>query len=161
MNVREMMTRAVQICGPNDSLNTAARLMWENDCGAIPVVDAEGKTMAMITDRDISMAAYTQGLPLASMSVSSAATRAIITVREDESLDAAGALMRKHQIRRIPVVDAHGKPVGIVSMNDLAHRAHTGHHRHDGLNADTIVRTLAAVCAPSREAAASQAHAAE
>jgi CBS-domain-containing membrane protein len=95
------------------------------------------------------------------MSVSSAATRAIITVHEDESLDAAATLMRRHQIRRIPVVDANAKPVGIVSMNDLARHAHTGHHRHDGLNADTIVRTLAAVCSPSHAAAAGQAHAAE
>jgi len=157
MNVGEMMTRQVRTCAPSDSLNTAAQLMWENDCGAIPVVDGEGKAVAMITDRDICMAAYTQGQPLWNMLVSSAASHGIVTVRESESLDAVETLMQKHQIRRIPVVDAEGKPVGIVSMSDLARRAHTGHHKHNGLSADTIVRTLAAVCQPTPQ----QAHAAE
>ncbi len=130
MNVGEMMTRQVRTCSPNDSLNTVAQLMWENDCGCIPVVDAEGKAVAMITDRDICMAAYTQGQPLMSMPVSSAASQCVVTVGENESMDAAEGLMQKHQIRRIPVVDATGKPIGIVSMNDLARHAQRGGHRH-------------------------------
>ena len=74
-----------------------------------------------------------------------------------ESLDAAEALMQKHKIRRIPVVDADRRPVGIVSMNDLARHAHRGGHHHDGLSPESIARTLAAVCQPS----ATRAHAAE
>ncbi len=157
MNVGEMMTRQVRTCGPNDSLNTVAQLMWENDCGCIPVVDGEGKAVAMITDRDICMAAYTQGQPLMNILVASAASHSIVTVIENESLGAAEALMQKHQIRRIPVVDANGKPVGLVSMNDLVRHAQRGGHRQNGLSPDSIVRTLAAVCQPS----ATQAHAAE
>ncbi|HXX68576.1 MAG TPA: CBS domain-containing protein [Polyangiaceae bacterium] len=153
MNVADVMTRHVRICALGDSLNTAAQLMWENDCGAIPVVDSEGKAIAMITDRDICMAAYTQGQLLWNMPVSSAASHAIITVREDESLDAVEMLMQKHQIRRIPVVDIGGKPIGVVSMNDLARRAHMGHHKHNGLSAEVVVRTLAAVCQPSQRQA--------
>ena len=157
MNVGEMMTRAVQTCSPNDSLNRVAQLMWENDCGCIPVVGTEGKAIGMITDRDICMAGYTQGQPLMYMTAASAASHNIVTVRENESLDAAEALMQKHQIRRIPVVDANGKPIGIVSMNDLARIAqHEGARHHDGLSPESIVRTLAAVCQPS----ATQAHAA-
>ncbi len=157
MNVSEMMTRGVRTCCPDDSLNSVAQLMWKNDCGCVPVVDAEGKAIGMITDRDICMAAYTQGQPLGNMRVASAASRVIMTMRENESLDAAEALMQQHKIRRIPVVDADGKPVGIVSMNDLARHAHRGGHHHDGLSPESIVRTLAAVCQPS----ATRAHAAE
>lgn len=158
MNVGEMMTRDVQTCSPSEPLNRAAQLMWDHDCGCLPVVDGEGRTIGMITDRDICMAAYTQGQPLANMSVASAASHNAITVAENARIDDAEALMQKHQIRRIPVVDGGGKPVGIVSMNDLARRANGGHHRHNGLSADTIVKTMAAICQP---AATTQAHAAE
>ena len=156
MNVSEMMTRGVRTCSPTDSLNSVAQLMWENDLGCLPVVDGDGKAIGMITDRDICMAAYTQGQPLGSMVVASAASHGIMTARENESIDAAEVMMQKHQLRRIPVVDVNGKPIGIVSMNDLARHAQRGGRRPDGLNAESIVRTLAAVCQPS----AAQAHAA-
>jgi CBS domain-containing protein len=149
MNVSETMTRGVRTCSPNDSLNDVARLMWENDCGCVPVVDADGKAIGMITDRDICMAAYTQGQPLGNMLASSAASHGVTTVRENESLDAAEAMMQKHQLRRIPIVDANGKPVGIVSMSDLARHSQRGEHHHDGLSPESIVRTLKAVCQPS------------
>jgi CBS domain-containing protein len=157
MNVGDVMTRQVRTCALSDSLNAAAQMMWEHDCGALPVVDAEGKAVAMITDRDICMAAYTRGEPLWNILVSSAASHGIVAVHETEALDAVESLMQKHQVRRIPVVDTKGKPIGMVSMNDLARRAHTGHHKNDGLGAEAIVRTLAAVCRP----AAMQASAAE
>ena len=64
MKVQEAMTRNVAACGVRDMLNRAAQLMWECDCGSVPVVDEAGNVCGMITDRDICMAAYTQGLPL-------------------------------------------------------------------------------------------------
>jgi CBS domain-containing protein len=148
MNVREIMSRQVRTCRREDSLNAAAQLMWENDCGSLPVVDEGGKAVAMLTDRDICMAAYTQGQPLESISVASAASREIFTVRENQPVDDAEALMREHQVRRVPVVDESGKLTGIVSMNDLARHAHNGHHPRNGLSSDAVVQTLAAVCRP-------------
>ena len=115
----------------------------------MPVVDAEGKTVGMITDRDLCMAAYTQAQPLMNIPVANAASHGIVTVREHGSLDATESLMQKHQIRRIPVVDESGRPVGIVSMNDLARHAHRGGQRHNGPSPDSILRTLAAVCQPT------------
>lgn len=150
MNVGQIMTREVRTCGLHDSLNAAAQLMWETDCGCIPVVDREGKAIAMITDRDICMAAYTQGQSLRSMLVSSAASHGVVTLRKDDGVDDAEALMQKNKICRVPVVDANGKPIGIVSMNDLARRAHmTEHHWKNGLSAASILRTLSAVLRPS------------
>ena len=157
MNVEQLMSKNVKTCSAYDTLELAARIMWENDCGAVPIVDTDNRPIGMITDRDICMAAYTQGKPLWSMPVSSAASHGVIAVRDSDGLDAAEALMQKHQIRRVPVVDADGKAIGILSMNDLARHAHTGHHRHNGLSADSIIRTFAAVCKPT----ASHVHAAE
>ena len=96
----------------------------------------------------------TQGRQLVAMSVASAPSNNIVTLRGDESVAAAEALMRKHQIRRIPVVDANGRPTGIVSMNDLARHGeraqHGKHAKHDGLDAEMIRHTLAAVSNPSK-----------
>lgn len=147
MKVNELMTRGAHTCTPNDSLHDVARLMWEHDCGCAPVVDADGKLVAMITDRDICMAAYTQGLPLARIKVATAASHGIVAVRENDPLDAAEALMTMHKVRRVPIIDTAGRPVGVLSMNDLAlHAKANGGRKNDGLSADSIVRTLAAVC---------------
>ncbi len=163
MNVEEIMTRQVETCCSSDSLNRAAQLMWEHDCGCVPVVEG-GKPVAMLTDRDICMAAYTQGKPLADMSVSSAASHGAVCVQEGNDIEVAEALMQEHRIRRVPVVDRDGKLAGIVSMNDIARHVQFGHQRHDGLGAESIVRTVAAICQPARrhvEPPSQHAHAAE
>ena len=148
MKLEQLMSLDLRTCSPSDTLDCAARIMWERDCGFVPIV-ASDRAVGVITDRDICMAAYTQGQPLGSMLVSSASSHGIMTARESDSIDAAEAMMQKHQLRRIPVVDANGKPIGIVSMNDLARHAQRGGRRPDGLSAESIVRTLAAVCQPS------------
>lgn len=155
MNVGQLMPRDPGTCGADDSLSRAAQIMWENDCGCVPVVDAERRPIAMITDRDICMAAYTQGRPLWSTAVSSADSRGVVVARETDTLEAAESLMQTHRIRRLPVVDAAGRLVGILSMNDLARRASFGHRQSD-LTADRITRTLAAICEPTVHAAAAE-----
>src|SRR5690242_15312379 len=104
MNVGELMTRDVRTCAASDSLNDVARIMWERDCGCVPVVGADGTVVGMITDRDICMAAYTQGRRLMHMIVESAASKNIVTIGENESLRRAEELMRDAQVRRLPVV---------------------------------------------------------
>src|ERR1019366_2605303 len=61
MKVEQMMNRTAKSCHPEDSLNKAAQLMWDNSCGAVAVVDAHSKPIGFLTDRDICMAAYTRG----------------------------------------------------------------------------------------------------
>jgi CBS domain-containing protein len=152
MRVEDVMTRGAHVCHAGDSLNSAAQSMWEEDCGCLPVVDGDGKVIAMITDRDICMAAYTQGRALSEMLVGSAASQGAFTMRETDSVGAAEAIMRKHRVRRLPVVDAAGRPIGMLSMNDLARHAFKTPHRADGLNPDFVVRTLASICEPTRHA---------
>lgn len=122
MQVKELMTREVRTCLPTDSINHAAQIMWESDCGCVPVVEGDGRVVGIITDRDICMAAYTQGRPLAQMTVSSAATRNVVTAREDDSLHRAEKLMHDAQVRRLPVLDSEDRLVGVLSVTDFARR---------------------------------------
>ncbi len=153
MNASDLMTRTVKTCSAEDNLQRAAQLMWEADCGALPVVDSAGQLVGIITDRDICMAAYTRGAPLWQIPVSSTMARGVYSVSEDDSVDSVEALMRRAQVRLVPVLDGGGQLKGIVSMNDLARHAHrSGFHKGDGLSGDHVVQTLAAIC-ESRPAA--------
>jgi len=120
MKIERIMTRPVKTCRRNDSMRVASQLMWEGDVGCIPVVDEDNRPVGMITDRDIAMAAYTQGKKLEDMPVESAMAREVFTCAPGDPVSAAEQLMQQAQVRRLPVVDADGVLLGIVSMNDLA-----------------------------------------
>jgi CBS-domain-containing membrane protein len=139
------MSRPAVICPASCSLNEAARLMWEFDCGVIPVVDDEGRIAGMVTDRDICMAAYTQGRLLAEIPVTVAMARHVVACYEHDAVESVERLMQDHQVRRIPVLDTDRRPVGVVSLNDLARRAARS-KRH--ATEHEIVSTLAAVSEP-------------
>jgi len=156
MNASEMMTAAVKSCGTNDNLQRAAQLMWENDCGVVPVVDGDGRVAGMITDRDICMAAYTQGRPLWQIPVSNAMAKQVHSVHENDSLEAVEGLMRQARVRRVPVLDGDGRLKGILSMNDLARHSHRSGQKSNGLSGDSVVKTLAAICVPRTRASTTE-----
>jgi CBS domain-containing protein len=149
MNVSDLMTTAVRSCGTSDNLQLAAQIMWESDCGIVPVVDGDGRVVGVITDRDICMAAYTQGLPLWQIRVPSAMANHVHGVRETDPLEVVEALMRRVQVRRVPVLDEDGRLRGILSMSDTARHAHRSAGRKaNGLSRDSIAQTLSAICEP-------------
>jgi len=151
MKVEELMTRDVRACGRYDSLNSAAHIMWEHDCGCVPVVDAERHVVGVVTDRDVCMAAYTQGQPLAAMLVNAAMAKDVATCTPEDSVAGAEAIMKARQVRRLPVVDAAGRLVGLLSFNDIArHAARERKTRGKrAIAADEIVHTLGAICEPA------------
>jgi CBS domain-containing protein len=102
-----------------DTLSEVALSMWEGDCGAVPVVDGENRPIAMVTDRDICMAALLTGKPLHEISVERAASTGAQTIHEDAFVDAALAIMRQHRVRRLPIVDVEGRLVGMLSSADI------------------------------------------
>ncbi|HEY6298280.1 MAG TPA: CBS domain-containing protein [Candidatus Binatus sp.] len=118
------MTRDVRSCTIHDSLNAAARIMWDHDCGCATVVDAHGKLIGIITDRDICMAAYTQGTPLEAIAIERAMSPKVIACTRTDDLDTAHRLMRTHEIHRVPVVDSRGRPIGILSLSDVINHWH-------------------------------------
>lgn len=153
MRVNQLMTRMVQTCAANDDLNKAADIMWSNDCGCVPVVDGENHVVGMITDRDVAMAAYTQGRPLASIPIEVAMAHDVKWCKEDEDIAVAEGVMRANQIRRVPVVDDDGHLVGMLSLNDLA-RAAAEPQKVGTRFVEDLTRTIAAVCRPRANAPA-------
>ena len=151
MQVRDVMKSPVITCGVDCDLNTAAELMWDHDCGVVPVVDAEGRLTGIVTDRDVCMAAYTQGGPLRTLPVSSAMASHVLVCHLNDSVNIAEELMREGQVRRIPVIDDEGRPIGIVSMSDLARLAERSHK--SAVDRD-VVQTLSAVSMPRQQAEA-------
>jgi len=148
MNIEKVMHQPVVTCSPEDRLDTAAGLMWERDCGALPVVEANGRVIAMITDRDICMAAYTKDLPLKAIPVSSVMSKQLFTCHPEDALSSAEKRMGEKQVRRLPVVDAQGRLVGILTLNDLAREAarFSGARVQDANLA--LIRTLTEVGTP-------------
>ena len=142
MKISELMTRTVQVCGATDTLHHAAQLMWDHDIGALPVVDPHGQVIGMITDRDACMAAYTCGGALGDILVGVAMSRNAVTCGPDDSDTAVEELMARNKIRRVPVVDEAHRPIGMLSLNDLAR---TMAHGRD-VPATAVAGTLAAIC---------------
>jgi CBS domain-containing protein len=144
MKITEFMTRDVQCCNASDSCARAAQLMWDHDIGACPIVDDRGGIVGMITDRDICMAAYTRGQPIGEIIVGDVMSANVVTCYEHQSDKDLAKLMSTGQIRRVPVVDRDRRPVGIVSLNDLALAMRRGRQ----VPAQEVAETLAAVCEP-------------
>jgi CBS domain-containing protein len=145
MNVDQIMAKDLRTCSPDDMLDCAARIMWEKDCGVVPIVDGD-RVVGMITDRDICMATYTQNRVLGEIPISSVAMKPVVTVRPEDSTRTAETLMQRHQIRRLAVIDGRGRLVGMLSLNDLARGA--GRYPHE-VPMDEVARTLTAISQPS------------
>ena len=148
MRVREIMSRPAVTCGASDSAERAAQLMWEHDCGAIPITADDGRIVGIVTDRDICMCAYTKGVPLREIPATEAMARRVHACREDDTLEQCERLMSEKQIRRVPVLDSQGRPVGVVSQNDIARHAASS-QKSDGR--DHLAHMLAAIGEPRRQ----------
>jgi CBS domain-containing protein len=144
MRVESIMFRDVVCCRRTDSLAEAAQAMWNHDIGCVPVIDDQGHVVGIVTDRDVAMAAYTRGQPLAAVPVTIAMASHVITCAPGDDVGAVEKTMAARQVRRVPVVDESGHPVGMVSLNDLARAA----VRTLSIPAPEVASTLAAICAP-------------
>jgi CBS domain-containing protein len=116
MNIRDVMTPNPRTVTPDDTIESAARIMRDEDTGAVPVV-RDGRPIGMLTDRDIVIRAVAEGGN--ARSVRDVVTERLISVSPDASTREATDLMSEHQIRRLPVVE-NDRLVGIVSLGDLA-----------------------------------------
>jgi CBS domain-containing protein len=125
VKVEQIMTKDVRSCRRSASLNEAAQVMWERDCGFVPVIedDGTGTLVGVITDRDICMAAYTQGKRLSEIGLAGVMRRAVQTCRSDDELGRAEATMCGARVRRLPVVDLSNHVVGVISLSDIARAA--------------------------------------
>lgn len=121
--IASIMTGGVLVCTAEDSLVRPTQIMWELDCGIVPVVDSEQRLEGVITDRDICMGAYTKGRPLHEICVADVMSRPVHRCYAEDSLERAIAIMAAAQVRRLPVVNAEQRVVGIVSLADIGRAA--------------------------------------
>jgi predicted transcriptional regulator len=141
------MTRNVQTCRALDDLNRAAQIMWESDCGVVPIVDEEGSPVGMITDRNVCMSAYIKGSTLRSLRVRDAMASHVISCSQNATIETAMELMSELRVRRLPIVDSQGKLVGLLSLNDLAREARRQRMAAgDSTLAGELADALGAIC---------------
>ncbi len=149
MELDKVMTKNVVTVNVNDPASTAGRLMWNCDCGSLPVVGEDGRAVGMITDRDICMSAVLQDRSPSAILVSEAMSKTLIGCSAHDTLEIAEALMCRHQVRRVPILDEEGCPTGIVSLADLVW-ARQGRPFGSSMYSHDLTPTLAIICHPRR-----------
>ncbi|HKO50575.1 MAG TPA: CBS domain-containing protein [Polyangiaceae bacterium] len=121
LEVSDLMTRNVVSVRASEPLSTAAKRLWDGDCGAIPVLEDEGeRVVGMITDRDICMATWSRNRAPSAILTAEAMSQGLISCSPTDSIDAAEGTMRSGQVRRLPVLDSERRLVGILSITDIA-----------------------------------------
>lgn len=118
--VKDVMTDEVISCEPEDTLESAVRIMKDQGCGCVPVVDAEKRVVGLVTDRDALMCAMAGKKSLSELKVAHASTHEVVCCGAEDTLERAEALMRVKHVRRLPVVGERRELVGLISLTDLA-----------------------------------------
>ena len=147
MKARQIMTSNPCCCSPDDSARDAAALMRDHDCGSVPVVDAGGCVVGMVTDRDLAVRALADGKG-ADTRVSQLMTPNAWCCGVEDDVRSLERIMVDKQVRRVPVVDSGGRIVGIVAQADLARAALEGERVSDREVALVVER----ISEPAREA---------
>ena len=126
MRVQELLKGNIVTVRVDASIQEIARKMAEEDIGFLPVVDASGKAIGTITDRDIVVRLLAKGGEVKNAKAEEAMTKNVVCVRPDEDVQRAAELMKDRKISRVLVCDQQGKPVGVISLGDLAERHEEG-----------------------------------
>jgi CBS domain-containing protein len=150
------MTSNVKSCQPETNLAEAAALMWDNDCGTLPVLNDAGRVIGMITDRDIAIATATKGRLASEIRVNEAMSGNLFSCALGEDTKSALKTMRHEKVRRLPVVNHDGLLQGILSLNDIVLRAEEAKGKYvPDLSYEDAMSTLKAICEhrPHRAAA--------
>jgi CBS domain-containing protein len=142
MKVRDIMTTDVSSCQPEANLADVARIMWDRDCGIVPIVTSDGQVTGTITDRDICMGVATKGRTPDRISVREVSAGTVYSCLPDDETDVALETMKTRRVRRLPVVDREGYLKGILSMNDVVLHASS----KQGITPAEIVSTLKGIC---------------
>lgn len=129
-NVQEAMTSNPATVEPGTPAQDAARLMRDEDAGIIPIVEGE-RLVGVITDRDLALQVVAEGRD-ASTPVGEIASKDLVTIDPQQSLEEAARLMAEHQVRRLPVCEEDGRLVGILAQADVAQSG------HDSLTGETV-----------------------
>jgi CBS domain-containing protein len=142
MTIRDIMTKDTRACRPDTNLAEASALMWEGNCGALPVLSASGQVTGILTDRDVCIALGTRNARATEIQASEVAHGEALVCRPEDDIQTALQIMRAARIRRLPVVNDGGL-TGIVSIDDIV--LHADSNAGAPVSYGDVVRTLQAI----------------
>lgn len=149
MKVKEVMMKTPATCMAETNLGAAVELLWDRNCGILPVVNAEQKVVGVVTDRDICIALGTRNRLSGEIAVQEVATDKVFACTPDDDIRTALGTMAQAKVRRLPVINADGKLEGILSMDDVVlHSEKRLAAKSTELSHDDIVETLKKVYRP-------------
>jgi len=122
VKIREIMSRDPACCVLSDSAQTVAKILCDRNIGSMPVLadQQSRKLVGMITDRDLCCSVIAQGLDPKTTQIEKLISFPPMSCRDGENIETCERLMQEHQVRRVPIVDAEDRVIGIVSQADLA-----------------------------------------
>jgi len=143
MKVKEVMTQAAVCCGPETNVGGAVELMWSRNVGMLPVVGNDGRLIGVATDRDICIALGTRNRLAGELTIGEVATAKVFTCKPEDDVHEALQVMGTQHIRRLPVVNEKGIPLGILSTDDLIVHSEVGKLRGAcELSSEEVASTL-------------------
>lgn len=149
MLVKDVMARSVSCCNTSMPLDRVAMMMWNADCGSIPISDEDGRPVGIVTDRDLMMASALNHKALWEMTAEDLMRGTPIhTCTANDDIQTAINRMLRERVRRLPVVNAEGVLEGMLSIDDIVTFAERG-RRGEGtppLSYDDAMSALKAVC---------------
>jgi CBS domain-containing protein len=148
MKVVDVMMRTAASCSREMNLGAAVEILWNRNCGILPVVDAEQKVIGVITDRDVCIALGTRNRLPGEITVGELASGKLCACRPQDDIRSALALIAEAKVRRLPVLTADGKLEGILSMDDIVGHAEARGKTANELSNDDVVETLKAIYRP-------------
>jgi CBS domain-containing protein len=119
MHLEDIMQRNVKCVAADDTAGAAAKLMRDCNVGFLPVCDQNGRAIGVVTDRDIVIRCLADGSGV-DTPISSVMSQELVTCSPTDRLRVVESKMRDHKKSRMLCVDAQGKPIGIISLSDLA-----------------------------------------
>ncbi|HEX6574767.1 MAG TPA: CBS domain-containing protein [Gemmatimonadaceae bacterium] len=146
MKAKDLMTPQPCCCSPDDAISEVASMMRDNDCGSVPVVEA-GRVIGIVTDRDLAVRGLARGLA-GDSKVRDVMTASPECCTEEDDIHSIERVMSDRQVRRVPIVNADGGCVGIISQADLA-RATSSSSSRTRISPADVAETVAEISAPN------------
>ena len=146
MKVKDIMMGTPYYCQPDTNLGSATELMWNANCGFLPVESADGKVIGVITDRDVCIALGTRNRAAGEVTVAEVLSGKLYSCAPDDDIHMALQMMREATVRRLPVTAKNGTLVGVLSMDDILLQAEpTSFGKQPELSSDEVVRTFRSI----------------
>lgn len=118
--VKVLMTENPATCRPSESARATAQIMWDQNCGAVPVVNQQNVALGIVSDRDLAMTAYLRNQALSEIRLDSVMSKILCAVRPTNTVGDVLLCMSENRVRRVLVTDHGGHLLGIVALADVA-----------------------------------------